>query len=64
MLLLRRRAYQYGSGRLITPQEAKDMLITIALSKTDGDRGKAAKLLGMGVRTLRRKIAERRRADL
>jgi len=51
------------NGRIITPEEAKDMLITIALANADGDRQKAAKELGMGVKTLRRKIAERRRED-
>lgn len=41
-----------------TMKEAEDMLIRAALKHTDGNRTKAAKLLGIGLRTIRRKINE------
>ncbi len=40
-------------------QDAENKLITIALAKADGIRIKAAKLLGIHVRTLFRKIDKR-----
>ncbi len=44
---------------MITPKEAEDKLITIALARTNGNRTKAAKLLGMSIRALQRKIIGR-----
>lgn len=40
--------------------EMRDKLITIALATTGGNRTKAAKMMGMSVRSLHRRIAERR----
>ena len=42
-----------------TLAEAEQVLITAALKKTDGNRVEAAKLLGIGERTLRRKLNAR-----
>lgn len=39
-----------------TLQQSEDILIQHALEKTGGNRTKAAKLLGIGIRTLRRKL--------
>ena len=39
--------------------EEENKLITIALAQVDGDRDKAAKALGMSIRTLQRKIKAR-----
>jgi len=41
----------------------QDKLITIALALTNGHREKAAKLLGMPVRTLQRRIKRRKEKD-
>lgn len=41
-------------------RETMDKLVTIALAKSRGNRRKAAKTLGMSVRTLQRRIAARR----
>ena len=44
-------------------KDAENKLITIALAKTEGNRHKAAKLLGISENTLRRRINERISAD-
>ncbi len=41
-----------------TLKDAEDMLIRSALKHTTGNRTKAAKMLGIGIRTIRRKINE------
>jgi len=46
--------------RSFARKEVENKLITIALASTDGHRVKAAKLLGMSIRSLYRKIWERR----
>jgi len=46
---------------LPTLSEAEEKLITIALSKTEGNRTKAARILGIDIRTIRRKIHTRRK---
>jgi DNA-binding NtrC family response regulator len=42
-------------------EEAEWMLIDLALRQTGGNRTRAAEILGIGVRTLRRKLNEKRR---
>lgn len=42
--------------------ERLDMKITIALAATEGSREKAARVLGLGIRSLGRLIAARRKA--
>ncbi len=42
----------------ITLKEAEDMVIQSALKHTRGNRTKAAKILGIGLRTIRRKVNE------
>jgi len=42
----------------------QDKLITIALAQVNGHRIKAAKLLGMPVRTLQRRIKKRKEKDI
>ena len=44
-------------------QDAEDQIITVALAKADGDRGRAAKMLGIHIRTLWRKIKIRQDKD-
>ena len=39
-------------------KDAEEMLIKAALRHTEGNRTKAAKMLGIGIRTIRRKINE------
>lgn len=41
-----------------TLQDAEDLLIEVTLKETNGNRTKAAKILGIGVRTLRRRLNE------
>ncbi len=41
-------------------REAEDMMITIAMSKTGGNIQHATEILGLPIRSLRRKIALRR----
>jgi len=40
----------------MTMKEAEDMIINMTLRHTEGNRTKAAKLLGIGLRTIRRKL--------
>ena len=48
---------------MTTLKEMENKLITIALAKVDGNRRKAAELLGIPVRKLQRRIAERVKND-
>jgi two-component system response regulator FlrC len=52
-----------SSGELMTIREMERGLIHKALSKTDGNRTHAAKILGISVRTLRNKLAEYKETD-
>ena len=47
-----------AASRILTLQEAEKLLITRALQAADGNRVEAAKALGIGERTLYRKIKE------
>jgi len=47
--------------RFPTLKEGQDMLITIALGKSGGDRQKAAQLLGISERALYTRILRRKR---
>ena len=44
-------------------KDIENKLVTMALARTSGHRGDAAELLGISLRSLKRRITKRRAAD-
>jgi len=55
--------HKYNNEPDLNIATVENKLITVALARTSGHRGDAAELLGISLRSLKRKITKRRAKD-